>query len=220
MTEIGDVSELIKNPPFELSEADRESLLMKAEDFTPHAWNDIKQIIANGDLSMLKRGPTDLRNYILWTRQIRASYGSVIQYVLSERLHWDPPADGSSFPCVDPVPFANPADYRILRNDWPYGTTPDITHLVVWLRTPLAVDQEGDPTPESRQRIDNFVQETFAFAREHSDGLIWFKNRQKWQSVRAIEHIHVLLRGVDDGLVTRLTGQTPEVMTCRTYVPR
>ncbi|PYI01427.1 hypothetical protein BO78DRAFT_17117 [Aspergillus sclerotiicarbonarius CBS 121057] len=219
MVGIGDVSELIKSPPFELSEADKESLLMKEQDFTPHTWNDIKQVIANGDLSVLKRGPTDLRNYILWTRHIRAKYGSVIHYVLSERLHWEPPVEGR-FPCVDSVPFANIADYRILRNDWPYGTTPDITHLVVWLRTPLAVDKDGDPTPESRQLIASFMQKTFPFARQRSDGLLWFKNRQKWQSVRAIEHIHVLLRGVDDDLVTSLTGQAPEVMICRTYIPQ
>ena len=168
---------------------------------------------------MLKRGPADLRNYIVWTRDIRATYGSVMHYVLRERLHWGPPVDGR-LPCIDPVPFAHATDYRILRNDWPYGTTPDITHLVVWLKTPLSVDNDGDPTPESKQLVANFLRKTIPFAEERSDRLLWFKNREHWQSVRAIEHIHVLLRGADNTVVTSLTGQAPEDLSCRTYTPR
>ncbi|PWY67080.1 hypothetical protein BO94DRAFT_528371 [Aspergillus sclerotioniger CBS 115572] len=219
MVETADVNELIKSSPFELSESDKESLLMSEDDFTPHTWNDIKQVIAKGDLSVLKRGPSDLRNYILWTWNIRANYGSVMHYVLSERLHWDPPVNGR-LPYIDPVPFSNTADYRILRNDWPYGTTSEITHLVVWLKTPLPVKDDGDLTPESKQLIESFVRKMFAVVDERSDRLLWFKNREHWQSVRAIEHIHVLLRGVDDALITGLTGQAPEDMICRTYIPR
>ncbi|PWY90245.1 hypothetical protein BO70DRAFT_385105 [Aspergillus heteromorphus CBS 117.55] len=220
MVGVRDVTELINNPPFELSAADKESLLTREEDYIPHTWEEIKQVIADGDMSVLKRGPTDLRNYILWTRDTRAKYGSATNFILHERLQWGTPVDGK-LSCLDPVPFANPADYRVLRNDWPYGTTPDITHLVVWLRTPLAVDEEGDPTPESRQRITDFLKKTFGVSGDGQgdDRLLWFKNRQKWQSVRAIEHIHVLLRGADDALITKITGQTQDDMNCRAYVP-
>ena len=62
----------------------------------------------------------------------------------------------------NPKPFADPEDYKILRNDWPYGLAPGISHLVVWLRTPIPVESdEGYFTDESRALIDGFVQRVF-----------------------------------------------------------
>jgi uncharacterized protein YeaO (DUF488 family) len=178
---------------------------------------------AGGDTSQLKRTPADLRNYILWTRDLRATFGSATNFVLQNRLHWKPEANSSemSFPHRHSTPFSDQSDYRILRNDWPYGMSPGIIHLVVWLKTLIPVDEKGDPTPESRQLIAEFVERTFTrqMNREHAeDHVQWFRNQAKWQSVRALEHIHVILRGVDEEFVTQLTGQGPNDIVCKSYV--
>jgi hypothetical protein len=92
------------------------------------------QIPGENNLSVLKRKPSDLRRYMEWTIKIKAQYGSMTNYLMVFRL---PKAWGSPpFTPASSVPFADPSDYRVLTNDWPYGLTPDITHLVVWLRTP------------------------------------------------------------------------------------
>ncbi|KAE8131112.1 hypothetical protein BDV38DRAFT_276224 [Aspergillus pseudotamarii] len=203
MSRIINTEELMRNAPFELSKADKEVFTTTEEAFAPHTWEDIQEIIACGDTSQLKRSSTDLRNYIFFARDIQNTFGSI-------RCHYR-----------HAVPFADQSDYRILRNDWPYAMSPCMVHLVVWLKTPIPVDAEGDPTTESRRLIADFIERTFAIhmsQREPAgDNIQWFKNRIKWQNVRALEHIHVIRRHVDDELVTKLTGQVPDGIVSKSY---
>lgn len=176
---------------------------------------------------MLKRKPSDLIRYLAWTKDIKAQYGSITAYICQRRLHWhlpDPAAttgtgeadSGPVFPFNNPVPFADPSDYKILRNDWPYGWTPGISHLVVWLKTPVPVQGDhGDMTPESRSLIEGFIQRTFIdrlaqdgarFRHPHSH-VQWFKNWTALQSVRSLEHIHVLLKDVPENILREWTGE-------------
>lgn len=132
-------------------------------------------------------------------------------------MHWEPlpswsPAEGPKFAYKNAIPFADPRDYKILRNDWPYGFTPDITHLVVWLKPPIPVEPEtGDLTPSSRKLIEDFVRKTFVerLAREGhiEDRVQWFKNWTRLQSVRGLEHVHVLVRDVPDKMIAEWTGE-------------
>ncbi|KAJ5662795.1 hypothetical protein N7462_011721 [Penicillium macrosclerotiorum] len=123
----------------------------------------------------------------------------------------------------NPRPFADPEDYRILRNDWPYGLSPGISHLVVWLRTPIPVKSaEGHLTDESRALIESFVQRTFvARLAKDTQGrfpdpeshVLWFKNWVGLQSVRALEHVHILVRDVPDEILTEWSGESGEAKT-------
>ena len=166
----------------------------------------------------MKRKPSDLIRYMKWTTQTKAAYGSITEFICQERLHWEPlPSSscsdkGPKFAYKNAVPFEDPSDYKILRNDWPYGFTPDITHLVVWLRTPIPVEPEtGDLTLRSRRLIEDFVRKTFveALAREGDteDRVLWFKNWTRLQSVRGLEHVHVLVRDVPDWIIEEWTGE-------------
>jgi hypothetical protein len=120
------------------------------------------------------------------------------------------------FPYNNPIPFADPSDYKILRNDWPYGLAPGIAHLCVWLRTPVPVHEHGgDLTDESRALIEEFVQRTFVerLAREGytnpKNHVLWFKNWTALQSVRSLEHIHVLVRDVPESILFEWTQEPP-----------
>ncbi|GKZ30659.1 hypothetical protein AbraIFM66950_009857 [Aspergillus brasiliensis] len=234
-------------PAFNLTEIDRQVLAQTDEEFVLHDWEDLKSIIARNDLGILKRKPSDLTRYLAWSHQTKQQYGSITNYICHKRLGWTIPQSSSSssssshsssstttpssstptssestttttiFPYKNPIPFADPSDYKILRNDWPYGLAPGISHIVVWLRTPVAVKEEnGDVTDESRALIEAFVQRTFvdAVAREEGvsdaearDRVLWFKNWTALQSVRSLEHIHVLVRDVSERLLVEWTGE-------------
>jgi hypothetical protein len=114
-------------------------------------------------------------------------------YLLQNRLHWGQPP----FTYNSSIPFSDPRDFKVLINDWPYGLTEDITHIVVWSKTPIATDDKtGDMTNESRRVIREFVERTFVRRLGGDEKRVcWFKNWVQLQSVRALEHIHVLVQG-------------------------
>ncbi|KAL9612793.1 MAG: hypothetical protein Q9167_002628 [Letrouitia subvulpina] len=207
-------------PVFELTDKDRQNLARRDEDFQPHTWEGLKEIIATNDLDNLRRWPSDLRRYLIWSKKTKETYGTIINYICKERLHWEPiqtisPDEGPSFQFNNAVPFADPHDYKILYNDWPYGMSPDITHIVVWLKMRIAVEPtRGDLTQESRNLIERFVDNTFAQSLEKKGGsasqIMWFRNWTGLQSVRGIDHIHVLARGVSEKDMDEWTGgRTP-----------
>ncbi|KAL4760009.1 GIG1 family protein [Aspergillus foveolatus] len=202
-----------EEPAFNLTDVDRAVLAQTDEEFAYHGWEELKDIIARGDLGILKRKPSDLVRYLAWTKETKAKYGTIINYICQRRLGWQLPTEGPSF--NNPIPFADPADYKILRNDWPYGLAKGIAHLVVWSRTPIPVqDADGVITAESHALIENFVQRTFVdrLAREDGvknpqDRVLWFKNYIALQSVRGLEHVHILLRDVPDRFIYEWTGE-------------
>ncbi|KAK2740943.1 hypothetical protein FQN57_005947 [Myotisia sp. PD_48] len=203
-------------PPFFLTETDHAVLGQTDEEFVYHDWEELKDIIAQNKLELLKRTPSDLRRYLAWTTGIKEKYGSIMNYICQERLRWPITADPQTL-AVNPIPFADPNDFLILRNDWPYGLMPDITHLCVWLKPKIAVTPgDGDVTDESRKLIDDFVSRTF-IARlskvfdDAPDRVQWFKNWTSLQSVRALEHIHVLVRAVPEEILVEWTGEHAKV---------
>lgn len=171
--------------------------------------------VVNNRLEELTRRPCDLRKYLAWSTNIKARYGSITNFVVQERLQWEPLlSEGPpSFLFNNQVPFADSHDFEILRNDWPYGVSSEITHLCVWTKSPIATDlTNGDMTPESRRIIENFVSNTFAkpldalFGKgQGRENVLWFKNPVVLQSVRGVDHIHVLLRNVPKHLVDEWT---------------
>lgn len=169
---------------------------------------------ARGDLGILRRKPSDLIRYLQWSKETKAEYGTITNYICQRRLGWQLPTDETAPVFKNPIPFADPADYKILRNDWPYGLAKGIAHIVVWSRTPIPVqDENGVITSESHALIEDFVQRTFV-DRLAKDGVedpkshvLWFKNYTALQSVRGLEHVHVLVRDVPDQYLHEWTGE-------------
>ena len=107
----------------------------------------------------------------------------------------------------------------MLANDWPYGFTPEITHLLVWSKVPIPVDPDsGDVTEASRGVIEAFVQRYFVKPLEREldvgvegqqarERVVWFKNWVGLQSVRGVEHVHVLVRGCSEELLSGWVGR-------------
>ena len=185
-------------------------------------------LAAANNLAILKRKPSDLRRYIKWTNQTKATYGSITAFVLSERLQWENLSssneDSPSFQCKNITPFANPSDYKTLLNDWPYGFTSDVTHIVVWSKVRIPEQKpEGHLAPESAALVEAFVQRTFVEPLNSyrlkqgvngdpdagNDRVLWFRNWTGLQSVRGLEHVHVLVRDVPKVLLDWWTRDLP-----------
>ncbi|TDZ71878.1 N-acetylglucosamine-induced protein 1 [Colletotrichum trifolii] len=199
---MGDVP--VEEAPFPLTDVDKWVLSQTDEEFKKHNWDELKEIIATNKLEVLKRKPSDLRRYMKWTAETKAEYGSMTNFLLVNRLPkmWgEPPFTPNSL-----VPFEQPSDYRVLVNDWPYGLDTGITHIVVWSRTIIPTDPETeDLTPESRRITQRFIDRYFveSLGGGGADRVVWFKNWVALQSVRALEHIHVLVRDVDPDIIKK-----------------
>lgn len=143
-----------------------------------------------------------------WTAETNAQYGSMTNYLLAHRL---PKAWGSPpFTPASSVPFHDKSDYSILINDWPYGLTADIAHIVVWSRTIVDTDpQTGDMTLESREVVSDFVKRVFVdkLGPEGEAKVLWFKNWAALQSVRTLEHIHVMVKDASQELLQDWTRE-------------
>ncbi|KAH8589232.1 hypothetical protein B0O99DRAFT_637162 [Bisporella sp. PMI_857] len=200
------MGEITPDAPFPLTDVDRWVLSLTDEEFKYHDWEDMRKIIGDNNLSILKRKPSDLRKYMSWTSETKKEYGSMTNYLLVNRLpkHWGQPP----FTPVSTTPFEDHSDYRVLVNDWPYGLTPDITHIVVWSRTLIPTNPEtGDMTDESRNVVEDFVKRFFTdkLGPDGEDRVLWFKNWVALQSVRSLEHIHVLVKDVPKDVLDEWT---------------
>ncbi|CCF35029.1 hypothetical protein CH063_01234 [Colletotrichum higginsianum] len=200
-----DIETLIMHAPFKLSDEDIRVLRGQSERLEPHTWDEVKGMIAAGEMGQLRRSPLDLRNYIRWHAEIGKTHGSVLEYVRHERLHWP-----KHIIARDAVPFAHANDWKIIWNDWPYDLADGMMHLVIWSKSRTAVDPEtGLPTDHTAKLIESFLDRTFGetLGCRRGQDLLWFKQKTAWQSVKALEHIHVLLRNVPEERVEKLVGQ-------------
>ncbi|KAK4231558.1 hypothetical protein QBC38DRAFT_354554, partial [Podospora fimiseda] len=194
--------------PFPLTEVDKWVLSQTDQGFKCHDWEELREIIATNQLHLLKRRPSDLRRYIKWSAETKAEYGSTTNFLLVRRLPkaWGEPP----FIPVSTIPFEDPSDYCVLKNDWPYGFEPGIFHIVVWTRTPIATDDTvGDMTPESRKIVSDFIKRFFVdrLGPGGEDRVLWFKNWVALQSVRTVDHVHVLVKDVDPEIIEEWTRE-------------
>ncbi|KAI9854157.1 MAG: hypothetical protein M1824_000576 [Vezdaea acicularis] len=183
-----------------VSDKDRGIISTRDEDYHRQTWPEVKDIISRNRIDLFQRVPSDLRRYRAYTWSLTQQYGSVMNFVQNERLHWKDLAPRSS------TPFGDPEDIKILWNDWPYGVDEKIVHLVIWTKFDLESDPiTDDLTPKARAEIDNFVDKTFR--REvPPENLIWFKNWTSLKSIHAVEHFHVMLYDPDPTFVAKITN--------------
>lgn len=79
-------------------------------------------------------------------------------------------------------------------------------HIVVWTKCKFATQPPlGDLTPESKQLIEDYIKRTFS-DQIGEDNVQWFKNWTSLQSVRSVEHVHVLVRRVPEEVLAEWVG--------------
>ncbi|THV69510.1 hypothetical protein D6D19_07078 [Aureobasidium pullulans] len=181
------------------NEKDKQILATPDSDYCRLSWPEVQDLIRKNRIDLFQRVPSDLRRYKGYTAKLKKEHGSVVSFVLSERLRWQDLVPRGE-------PFSNPDDIKILFNDWPYGIDTRIVHLVVWVKFPFEEDPvTGDLTDSARKQVDSYVEKTFR-ARVGSENCIWFKNWASLKSIHAVEHFHVMLFDPDIDFVEHVTN--------------
>jgi hypothetical protein len=140
-----------------LNPKDREIISTPDAQFHVVSWPEVQHLTATNRLDLFERIPSDLRRYHAYNWKLKQEYGSVMEFILSQRLHWEMPIQAKG------APFGTAEDVKILWNDWPYGVAPGIVHLVVWTKFELEPDPVTDDlTDRARKEIDDFVREKFS----------------------------------------------------------
>ncbi|KAK9469619.1 hypothetical protein V1512DRAFT_269192 [Lipomyces arxii] len=171
---------------------DAEKVLKDDSEFTKFSWDNLKNIIANNQLELLSRTPSDLRKYLRWKGGIVKDYQSIANYVLTERLKWGP--DPTLAKAKGTKLFELKDDYKILLNDFPYGFEDGIVHVVVWTKIAIPKAELGDVSSEGREALQTFSDTKFRAQLNMSpDQVLWFKNWAALQSIPEVDHFHVLL---------------------------
>lgn len=114
------------------------------------------------ELEAFQREPLELRRYLQFIHLLKKRYGSIMTFILSERLGWEEGDHGEERGCEGRDMFENEAEWKILWNDWPYGIDARIVHLVVWTKFELKDDEAtGLLKPKVKDVIQTFVQRIF-----------------------------------------------------------
>ncbi|KAF1837122.1 hypothetical protein BDW02DRAFT_519594 [Decorospora gaudefroyi] len=180
-----------------ISEKDKRIIGTLDDEYRVLTWEEVRDIVRSNRVDKFHRLPSELRRYRQFTHRLEKEYGSIMKFIVNERLKWE-----SMEPKGEPFQYDD--DIKILYNDWPYGIDADIVHLVVWTKFELDDDAEtGLSTEASRQQMEGYVQKTFA---SQVKDLVWFKNWKSLKSVHAVEHFHVMLYKPDAEFLKEITG--------------
>jgi len=93
-------------PDFLAKASDRDRTILATSDSHYHrlTWVEVQEIIRLNRIDHFQRVPSDLRKYLQFTSKIKAEWGSIIDFVLKQRLQWHDLTPSSG------PPFANPGE--------------------------------------------------------------------------------------------------------------
>jgi len=182
-------------------------LSTKNEDFKRLSWMEVQDLACTNRIDLFQRSAAQLRGYREYTSQLKKTHGSVLSFIQQERLRWDDVTPSGE------KQFTNPADFKILYNDWPYLIEQDVKHLVVWTKFRIDEDEAtGEVTEEEKTLIEEFITRTFCVSdsnpkgKMNRDQIVWFKNWRSLKSVHELEHFHIMLYKSPVGLLEAVTG--------------
>lgn len=156
-----------------LSPKDERIIGTPQADYAPLSWPAVRAIVAANELGSFQRDPLALRRYLAYAWGLKQQYGSAVNFVLQERLHWTVEEVEAAATTRAGADFSRTSDFKILCNDWPYGLDDRIVHLVVWTKFPLPEDPAtGDLTDSARAAIEAFVQQTFGVLPKENVGAV------------------------------------------------
>lgn len=82
------------------NEKDRTILSTLDEHYQRQTWSEIRELIANNRLDLFTRVPSELRLYREYCAKIVHDHGSIMKFVMQERLQWTGMrASGTGFGC-------------------------------------------------------------------------------------------------------------------------
>lgn len=186
----------------------------------PITWQRVQELIKTNDIHLLYRTPENLVKYRKWKQHMKDTNMDLATYLLVHELKWCAP--GESIKESRNKMLTREEDVKILINDFPYNFEEGVVHLVVWSKVGMKPDPKselGDIPLTTKRIIGKYVEKTFHDKLGISmQDLCWFKNYAKLQSVRAISHVHVLVRGMTKKQLDMVLYTSGEVLTDEEYL--
>ncbi|KAG0665452.1 hypothetical protein C6P45_000449 [Maudiozyma exigua] len=179
-------------------------------------WDDIKEYISTGELYKLRRSKEETVRYRAHKQELKDKDISIIDSVLG-KLNWTldnlEEINAKIYPTDDDklkASFSKKDLFKLLPNDFPYMFQPNIIHLLVWSKvrlpiypndhTEVSMEKHNDVlpkmNPEMEQRINVFLETSLGkkLGLKPREDYVWFINYSSLQSIRAISHIHLLVK--------------------------
>jgi hypothetical protein len=70
------------------NEKDRNILATPDSEFRRLSWPEVQKLIQTNRIDLFQRVPSDLHRYKAYTWKLKQQYGSVMNFVMAERLKW------------------------------------------------------------------------------------------------------------------------------------
>lgn len=70
------------------NDKDRRILSTPDAQYRPQTWDQVQQFIRRNRLDLFERLPSDLRRYRKYCAKLEREYGTVMEFVMQERLRW------------------------------------------------------------------------------------------------------------------------------------
>lgn len=67
---------------------DQKILATPDSEFRRLSWPEVQELIRTNRIDLFQRVPSDLRRYKAYTAKLKDQYGSVMNFVMTERLTW------------------------------------------------------------------------------------------------------------------------------------
>ncbi|CEP19289.1 hypothetical protein [Parasitella parasitica] len=131
-------------------------------------WDEVYHYVSTNQIKSIHRSKQVQTVYNQWMRDTLSKYGSIENYLLSTKLHFEPIQDKDRPPVI------------ILPNDFPYSVEKGIQHILLWSQIPL-----------SRDYIEHILESNYGSANYE---WVYFVNPPEIQSVRKLPHVHVFMR--------------------------
>ena len=71
------------------NDKDRGILETPDSDYVLQTWPEVRKIISDNRIDLFERLPSDLRKYRQYNEKLTEEYGSVMEFVMKERLKWE-----------------------------------------------------------------------------------------------------------------------------------
>lgn len=179
----------------------------------PYTWPEVREIVKSNKLENFARSKESTERYHRFKQELREKGITIFKYLLTHQLNWYKPEDnaGKSITEIEDdsqiviqlegtTMFENDQDWKILFNHFPYHFEEDVTHLCIWSKVPIPADPNspfGDISPQTRRQVDQFLDRIILLRLGiDPENMTWFKNWAALQSVKAISHIHVIIKGI------------------------
>lgn len=179
----------------------------------PYTWSEVRGIVKSNKLENFARSKESTERYHRFKQELREKGITIFKYLLTHQLNWYNSEDngGKSITEIEDdsqiviklegtTMFENDQDWKILFNHFPYHFEEDVTHLCIWSKVPIPADPNspyGDISPQTRRQVDQFLDRIILLRLGiDSENMTWFKNWAALQSVKAISHIHVIIKGI------------------------